>query len=96
MFVRHNAPGRCWDCRWYAWRKCRVCGRWVCRKHRRGSGNWFRCDRCPYSEMAAVIRAHHQQLRAEHQAEEARAARRARVRRGGVELPLVIGATSVE
>lgn len=84
-----RAPGRCWDCRWYAWRRCRACERWVCKAHRHGAGRWFRCEQCPYETIAEIMRAEHQQLRAEYRAQQARLARRAFIRRGGVVVSLV-------
>lgn len=67
-----------------------MCERWVCRSHRHGYGNWFRCERCPYSAMAEIIQAHHAQLRADYRAQQAALLKRAFVRRRGVVLPLVV------
>lgn len=65
----------CRVCYQPAWRACRVCGWWVCRNHRHGYGNWWRCERCPAAELVALMRAEHDELRAE-----AAAAREARAR----------------
>jgi len=70
-----------------AWRLCLVCDVRVCRDHRIGAGNFFRCARCPSAALAAV----REELQRVHDA--ARAARRAHAERARVVLRcLVCGA----
>lgn len=39
----------------WAYRRCRVCGRWVCRGCRFGAGWLVRCARCPPEQLIAIL-----------------------------------------
>jgi hypothetical protein len=65
---RRNTTCQLDSCRVRAFRRCRVCERWVCRGHRHGAGNWVRCYRCPAELLAEAWRAEREQLVEERRA----------------------------
>jgi hypothetical protein len=68
-----TAPCRLDGCGVHSWRACRLCERPVCRAHRFGAGNWFRCYECPAEGLREARRLWEGQAREERRAELARA-----------------------